>query len=213
MPLILVIDIDYSVNIDDDAVMSRPRQFDECEALDAALATFWRCGYDGCSMDDLLAATGLQRQSLYNAFGDKQSLFLAVLARYSRKAAEALEPLRATGAGLVELRRYMEAVLAMQRQGKFGACLMVKTALAGQNTDPRIRRTVEVTAAAVRAAFTTVVERLIRNRQLSSDTDAEASAAYLYAVLNGLSALAQTGGAKKTGAVLDQTFATFKDRK
>ena len=62
--------------------LGRPREFDEDEVLDAALDAFWRKGFEATSMADLIAATGLHKGSLYKAFGDKRSLFLATLRRY-----------------------------------------------------------------------------------------------------------------------------------
>ncbi len=62
--------------------MARPRKFDIEDALDAAMEPFWAHGYQATSMADLIEATGLQKGSLYKAFGDKRSLFLQVLARY-----------------------------------------------------------------------------------------------------------------------------------
>ncbi len=55
--------------------MARPREFDEGEVLNRALATFWEHGYEGTSIDDLVAATGLGRASLYGALGDKEQIF------------------------------------------------------------------------------------------------------------------------------------------
>ncbi|KQQ87936.1 TetR/AcrR family transcriptional regulator [Massilia sp. Leaf139] len=60
--------------------MARPRNFSEDEVLVQAAAIFARLGYDATSIDDLLAATGLQRGSLYKAFGSKRNLFEKVLA-------------------------------------------------------------------------------------------------------------------------------------
>jgi TetR/AcrR family transcriptional repressor of nem operon len=62
--------------------VGRPREFDEGEALDAAMAVFWAKGYHATSLADLMAATGLAKASLYGAFGDKHSLFATVLRRY-----------------------------------------------------------------------------------------------------------------------------------
>ncbi|MCZ7153843.1 TetR/AcrR family transcriptional regulator, partial [Salmonella enterica] len=56
--------------------MAGVRQFDEGLALDKALALFWQKGYAATSMQELAAATGVQRGSLYNAYGDKETLFL-----------------------------------------------------------------------------------------------------------------------------------------
>ena len=62
--------------------MGRPREFDVDDALDRAMRVFWAKGYQGASLDDLLAAMGIGRGSLYKAFGDKRSLYLAELQRY-----------------------------------------------------------------------------------------------------------------------------------
>ncbi len=61
--------------------MARPRNFDEDEVIAKAADIFGRLGYNAASIDDLLGATGLQRGSLYKAFGSKRNLFEKVLAR------------------------------------------------------------------------------------------------------------------------------------
>lgn len=60
----------------------RPRAFSKEEALDRALDLFWTKGYEGASLSDLTAAMGINRPSLYAAFGDKRSLFRAAVDRY-----------------------------------------------------------------------------------------------------------------------------------
>ena len=75
--------------------MARTPEFDHDQVLDAALQAFWEKGYEATSLNDLLEATGLARQSLYNTFGDKRGLFLASLRRYADvgvgRLSEALE--------------------------------------------------------------------------------------------------------------------------
>ena len=61
----------------------RPRAFDAGRALDAALEVFWRKGYEGATLPDLTGAMGINRPSLYAAFGNKQALFKKVLERYA----------------------------------------------------------------------------------------------------------------------------------
>ena len=93
--------------------MGRPREFDIDEATDQAMLAFWRGGYGGTSLSDLMAATGLEKGSLYKAFGCKEELFLAALDRYLtagvtqiestvRNAATAVDALRAVLDGVAE---------------------------------------------------------------------------------------------------------------
>ena len=63
--------------------MGRPRSFSEGAALDAAMRVFWEKGYEGSSLDDLTAAMGINRSSLYATFGDKEALFRRVMDRYA----------------------------------------------------------------------------------------------------------------------------------
>ena len=63
----------------------RPRSFDETEALERAIQVYWSKGYDGVTIDDLVAGMGVGRPSLYSVFGDKRALFLRVLKAYAEK--------------------------------------------------------------------------------------------------------------------------------
>ncbi|MEZ5841904.1 MAG: TetR/AcrR family transcriptional regulator [Hyphomicrobiales bacterium] len=62
--------------------MGRPLEFDKYEVLDRALHVFWRKGYTAASMQDLVIATGINKASIYNSFGDKEAFFVAVIEHY-----------------------------------------------------------------------------------------------------------------------------------
>src|SRR5271167_4217775 len=72
----------------------RPRSFDESDALEKATQVFWSKGYDGVTIDDLVAGMGVGKPSLYAVFGDKRTIFLRVLRAYAeRKGALAAKAL------------------------------------------------------------------------------------------------------------------------
>src|SRR5256714_15658440 len=75
--------------------MARPKEFDRDEALQKAMEVFWSRGYEAASINDLVKHMGINRQSLYDTFGDKHALYLQALDRYreveGRKMFELLE--------------------------------------------------------------------------------------------------------------------------
>lgn len=76
--------------------MARPREFDEAAAVDSAMRVFWARGYEPTSTEDLCAATGLGRGSVYNAFGSKHELFGRALGSYMAKKNAGIEALAAS---------------------------------------------------------------------------------------------------------------------
>lgn len=72
------------------STLGRPRKFDQFAALDHAMHAFWRGGFHGTSYDDLEQATGLRRQSLIYAFGDKRAMFEKVVNHYIAVRVEVL---------------------------------------------------------------------------------------------------------------------------
>ena len=109
----------------------RPRCFDAERALDAALATFWKNGYEGTSLDDLTAAMGINRPSLYAAFGNKERLFARAVDRYiARATARVGEVLAAPTAREAVERYFREVVVGSCDSAPAGrGCLLVGAAL------------------------------------------------------------------------------------
>ena len=73
--------------------MARPREFDESAVIDRAMQQFWAHGYEATSVDDLCAVTGLNRSSLYRAFGSKRDLLDIALTAYEESALNGIERL------------------------------------------------------------------------------------------------------------------------
>ena len=120
--------------------MARPREFDEAAALDAAMDCFWRNGYEATSVRDLAARMGITGTSLYNAFGDKRSLFRQSLQRYAERSTReriarlesTLPPKQAVCAFLGEI--VERSLDDRDRRG----CLLVNSALEVAPHDPEL---------------------------------------------------------------------------
>src|SRR4051812_11049174 len=92
----------------------RPRGYDPDAALVRAIASFWHAGYAGTSLDDLSAATGMNRPSLYGAFGDKRDLYLKALAHYWELSRVAMKQALADGLPLRDaLQRLYDKALSI----------------------------------------------------------------------------------------------------
>jgi TetR/AcrR family transcriptional repressor of nem operon len=121
--------------------VGRPREFDEDKVLDAAMEIFWLQGYESTSMTDLLAATGLHKGSLYQAFGDKHSLFIQSLRRYMDRFRQDMEvEMDVADSGLQALRAIMNVSIGMGCHGTDGnaGCLALNTLADKGTEDPEI---------------------------------------------------------------------------
>ena len=111
----------------DNRPRGRPRSFDERDALEKATQVFWSKGYDGVTIDDLVAGMGVGKPSLYAVFGDKRTIFLRVLKAYAERkgaaAAKALLSPQGLRDSIVGFLRY--AVESATEKGSARGCLMV----------------------------------------------------------------------------------------
>ncbi|MCK5748523.1 MAG: helix-turn-helix transcriptional regulator, partial [Oricola sp.] len=109
--------------------MARLREFEIGDALDGVMSVFWRQGYEGASMQDIEAATGLNKQSLYRLFADKRAMYLAALARYEDKALAGAEAvLCGEGAPREKIRAVFDAVVALAAKGERAGCFLCNAA-------------------------------------------------------------------------------------
>ena len=187
--------------------MARPRSFDPDEALDAARDVFWQKGFQGTSLDDITAATGLAKPSLYAAFGDKNALFLKVLDRYhARIVANAERILNEGPSARDAIERWLKGFVPFCSgiKGSRG-CLSVNTGADGVSDQKEIRKRIE--------RFNRKLEQLLSNRlrtdraQFSDAFDPEASAHTIMAIYLGLMVLAKdTPDAARVRATLNQAL-------
>ncbi|OZI74339.1 TetR/AcrR family transcriptional regulator [Bordetella genomosp. 12] len=120
--------------------MAGVRQFDEDLLLDQALAVFWQHGYSDTTMQQLAAATGVQRGSLYNAYGDKETLFLRVFERYRAYWVDTTRQLLAVPDARQALDGFLALLIgSLTNETPARSCMSTKTAMGPDIEDPVIR--------------------------------------------------------------------------
>lgn len=194
----------------------RKRTFDTAQALDRAMRVFWHNGYSGTSMTDLTAALGINKPSLYAAFGNKEQLFDAAVRHYmAQYGAPLFERLTAsTDIPLIErLRSYLYGITDLvSASGSPKGCLFVKSSCeSGGAAIP------DDVASSLREIGHDSEQALIdffgaeqARGQLSADADPCAIAAYLLSVMYGLAVMARRGKSRRElEAIADTSIQTL----
>ncbi len=167
----------------------RPRSFDPATALQSASECFRVAGFAGTSLDDLAAATGLNRPSLYAAFGDKRALYLAALDRTIANLDRAFDQIAALP---LPLRDKLTQMFALTITGYWtgrerpSGCIAIGTAATAAVEDDDVRNRL--------AKFLAIQDRRIESMLADDgDRDAAAHARLIAAVLHSLSIRARAG--------------------
>jgi AcrR family transcriptional regulator len=177
-------------------VIGRPRAFDVEKALHQAMQVFWRKGYLGTSLSDLTDAMGINRPSLYAAFGDKKSLFRKALDHYAKGPSSYLDQALQEPTARAVVERLFHGVVNLLTDPRTPAtCLWVHGALSCG--DDSLRKEFATQRAAGLAQLTTRFKRAVADGDLSVDSDADALAHYVQTVNFGLTVQASTGATRR----------------
>ena len=183
----------------------RPRAYDSEQALADARDVFWRGGYAGTSLDQLSAATGMNRPSLYNAFGDKHALYLTALERYLEAGRLAMVSALGEDQSLPQaLLRVYDGALAwyFPVDGDPLGCFMIGTAAVEAVADSEVRTALAEGLRTYDQAF----ERRFKQAQTSGELPAHAEPALLAKIASSiLHSLALRARAGDTRASLRAT--------
>lgn len=179
----------------------RPRAYDADEALRHARNTFWKKGYSATTLDDLSEATGMNRPSLYGAFGDKRALYLATLERYVVANREAMDRELAGPLPLREaLMRIYDLALALyfEADGAAQGCFLIGTAAVEAVNDDEVRGVLGKGLLTFDKSFEARIRRAQAEGEVGDATDPKILSKLASAILHTLALRSRAGDKRST---------------
>jgi TetR/AcrR family transcriptional regulator, transcriptional repressor for nem operon len=173
-------------------VSGRPRSFDAEEVLGQAMQIFWKKGYEATGLVDLEQATGLGRQSLYSAFGDKRALFLRVVEHYfARVLKPGIDVLDEPGSARQNLERIFGAWEVTASKPEFHGCLVGNSVPEVAARDAELSQVLARKLELMESAFGRALRRAKRDGEVRPNLDVKETARCLLTIAQGLAVVAR----------------------
>jgi TetR/AcrR family transcriptional regulator, transcriptional repressor for nem operon len=174
--------------------MARTKEFDRDEALGRAMLLFWQRGYDGATTDDLLAAMGIGRQSLYDTFGDKQALFDEALRCYHQQQIGTLgERLKQVATPFETLTTFLDHFAYETEAERARGCMGINATTASGQRDPKVIALARDAATFFEGMLAQLVVAAQADGDIADTVDPKVAGRFLYTALQGLTIRAQAG--------------------
>ena len=179
--------------------MPRPRSFDETDVITRARKAFAETGFAGTSLDTLLEATGLARQSLYNAFGGKKELFMRAFLSDAAEAVEAVESIRhGEDSPIGRIRSQLVKVAVEHGSAQAPPSLFTKAAVELAARDPEVASTVAAAFQTMRTHYAACIGEAQAAGEIDAGADPDPLGAFFVAVIEGMSTLGGSGVPRAT---------------
>lgn len=180
-------------------VMARHKEFDRDTALKAAITVFTEHGYEGTSTDALLSAMKISRQSMYDTFGDKRSLYLAALDRYNSDSVSALvADLQRDATPLKALEETLIAFASRPETEAGRGCLGVSAVCEFGRTDSEVSALTDKASRRLSSAIRTILEKSQGRGEVGTDVDPTEAVQFLGSTLSGMKVSARNGASPET---------------
>ncbi len=175
----------------------RTIQFDHTQALEAAMTLFWEKGYEATGLAELLERMGIGRQSLYNTFGDKRSLFVLALSHYYQTRFTGLQQLiKESSSPLEGVRAVLRMYERHNTSGNGLGCLLVNSAAESGSFDAEIKTILRDKIKRIEAMFKSALAKAKEANELRADTDTRALARSLVSTAFGTTLMGRVGVSK-----------------
>jgi TetR/AcrR family transcriptional regulator, transcriptional repressor for nem operon len=180
--------------------MARPVEFDENKVLTNAMEQFWREGYEASSVQKLLDCTGINRGTLYNSFGDKDTFFKSCVDQYNtvvdKQITASLKNPKLGSWDAIEA-YFEETTLNVKNKHRSMGCLLVNSVCESINYDKEIRKVVRGSLAVIRKALLARLKQAYKSGKVKKGVSAEFAAEVLMNSLYGIRVSSRDGKTPK----------------
>jgi TetR/AcrR family transcriptional repressor of nem operon len=172
--------------------MARFKEFETTRALRIAMEVFWRHGYENTSLELLMSEMGVAKQSLYDTFGDKRSLYFKAMALYREETNTSLRRVLASSSTVKQgFTKILRSLIAETREQHARGCLLLSANMERAVDDQEIAQFLQENQAEVESIFVEALRRAKSNGELAASEDPEALARFLIVVIQGMRAMAR----------------------
>jgi TetR/AcrR family transcriptional repressor of nem operon len=192
--------------------LARTKEFDENAVLLKAMRLFWEQGYEKTSMMDLVTHMGVHKRSMYDTFGDKHSLYIKVLNRYSELIEQSVKrKMNGTRSAEEAIRLLLETAIRREEEEFPKGCLMVNTAVELALLDSESRAWVNQSLTGSEQLIRELIEAGQQSGELDKTLNAELLSYYFNNAFTGLRVLAKTiDDREKLKQIIETTMSILK---
>ncbi len=181
------------------SAIGRPKQFDRDEALEKAMELFWTRGYEATGLRELLDHMGIGRQSLYDTFGDKHSLFVEAVNHYSQCVTQGIvDGLEAEGSPLENIRKTLMDSAKSASEGRCRGCLLTNTLVESAPHDQEVADAARTVLGRLETSFRRTLQRAVDERELPGNTNVRALARFFTSTLQGMAVMVSSSASRAT---------------
>lgn len=174
--------------------MARPQEFESADVLHRALGVFWRDGYEGTSLDQLLRATGLSKSSLYASFGNKRELFLKAFDAYRSERTREMHLLLSEGTGRAAVEAFFRRIIRDASAVEFQhGCMSTNQAVEMAPHDADVKARVEADFQLIEDALTEAIARGQRDGSVANIRDPRVLAELFVIAFPGFQVMVRAG--------------------
>jgi TetR/AcrR family transcriptional regulator, transcriptional repressor for nem operon len=172
--------------------MARTKEFDPDEALKIAVNVFWRLGYEHTSLETLMREMGISKQSLYDTFGDKRSIYFRAMSRYRDDTNASLRKLFAREKSVRKgFAKIFQAMIRENKAQHERGCLLMNTNLSRAVDDVEVREFLRDNQKQVEEIFIAAFVDAQERREIGAEKDPVTLAKFFVATIQGMRALAR----------------------